>query len=335
MTEDKVTHRKTTSLTRADVVCFGMITPAVVMAVDQLPESNTGTQVNETSEFISDDAAIVACLLGQWGVRSGLIGTALGNDPPGRRVARQLRDQGILGRVRLSRRIKTPFEVNVSDRTGARTYFWRREPQVLDTLDTADLSLLAGSRLLYVDWYDGDHILRPMEEAARLGIPTFLNLEHGHQAPDILTRYARRASTCQAVTDPAQRGGDPLAAARTLLDAGVQTALVTLGEGGCLAVRSSEVIYARAPAVPVIDGCGAGATFSAGFIYGYLHGRDLQETVRFATAAASLKCTSVGPRAFPLAEVRRTAAEIDLLHLPPMGTRLPDTDTSTRHGRPA
>ena len=31
---------------------------------------------------------------------------------------------------------------------------------MLETLDTADLSLLDGARILYVDWYDGDHIVR-------------------------------------------------------------------------------------------------------------------------------------------------------------------------------
>ncbi|MFQ5857025.1 MAG: carbohydrate kinase family protein [Anaerolineae bacterium] len=294
----------------AEVVCFGMITPAVVLVVDQLPEYNTGALIKQVSEFVSDDAAIVACLLRGWDVRSGLIGTALGDDPRGREVARRLKELGVLGRVRLSWRMKTPFEVNISDRMGARTYFWQRDPEVLATLDTADLSLLKGARLLYVDWYDGDHILRPMDEARRLGVPVFLNLEHGHQTPDILARYARRATICQAITDPAQRGGDPFAVIRQLLAAGVETALVTLAGDGCLAVRGGEMLRVWAPEVPVVDGCGAGAAFSAGFIYGHLRGWGLEKTVRFASAAASLKCTVAGPWAAPLTEIHRLAEEV-------------------------
>jgi sugar/nucleoside kinase (ribokinase family) len=292
-----------------------MITPAVVMVVDQLPAHNTGTHVKAVSEFISDDAAIVATLLRYWGVRSGLIGTALGNDSAGRRVARQLKMLGVLGRVRRSQHITTPFEVNISDRTGARTYFWQRDPQVLATLDTADLSLLTGARLLYVDWYDGDHILRPMDEAARQGIPVFLNLEYGHQDPDVLSRYGGRAVICQAVTDPAQREGDPLAVAQTLLEAGVGTALITLGKDGCLVQRGRKVLRAWAPTIPVVDGCGAGATFSAGFVYGHLRGWHLEDTMQFATAAAALKCTVVGPRAFSLAEVQRLAPTVKVKRL--------------------
>ncbi len=316
MARGKVNRSNSDDSTTAEVVCFGMITPAVVMVADQFPDHNTGTHVKEVGEFISDDAAIVATLLRHWGVESGLIGTTLGDDPSGRRVARQLRDLGVLGRFRLSRSVTTPFEVNISDPSGARTYFWQRDPKVLDTLDMASLSLMEMARLLYVDWYDGDHILRPMDEASRLGIPVFLNLEHGHQDPDILERCAHRAAICQAVTDPAQRGGDtPMEVARKLLEVGVGTALVTMSWEGCLAARGSEFLRGWAPAVSVVDGCGAGATFSAGFVYGYLRGWGLEYTMRFAIAAASLKCTVVGPRAFPLDEVKNLATEVKVERL--------------------
>jgi len=296
-----------------DVVCFGMITPAAILAVDQLPERNTGALIKCVSEFVFDDAAIVAGLLRQWDVPSGLIGTAVGNDSRGRSVVRQLKAMGVLGHVRLSKHITTPLEVDVSDRTGARTYFWQREPHVLDTLDTADLSLMRGARLLYVDWYDGDHILRAMDEAIRLGIPVFLNLEHGHQDPDLLARYVHRATICQAVTDAAQRQNcDSLCVARTLLEAGAKTALITLAGEGCLAAQENVVLRAYAPQVEVVDGCGAGATFSTGFIYGYLHGWNLEQSVRFAVAAASLKVTRAGLNVAPVEQVKQAASQIKL-----------------------
>ncbi len=301
----------------ADVVCFGMLTPAAVMIVDDLPEHNTGARAKAVSEFISDDAAIVAVLLRGWKVRSGLIGTAVGDDEAGRKVARQLQSLGVQGTVRLSDQITTPFEVNISDQTGARTYVWQRDPDVLASLATADLSLLEEAHLLYVDWYDGEYIGPPMAAARRLGIPVFLNLEHGHDDPGMLAHYARHATMCQVVTDPAQRGGDPLAIARTVLAAGSETVLVTLGSEGCLVAREDVCLRARAPEVSVIDGCGAGATFSAGCIYGHLQGWELERITRFAIAAASLKCTVIGPQAFPLAAIHQLADTITIESNPP------------------
>ncbi len=120
--------------------------------------------------------------------------------------------------MRHSREIRTPWEVDISDETGARTYFWERTPEVLATLDTADLALLKGAGVLYVDWYDGDHILRAMDEAIRLGMPVFLNFEHGHADPELLERYGSRATICQAVTDAAQQSDlPPLEVAQKLL----------------------------------------------------------------------------------------------------------------------
>jgi len=292
-------------------VGFGMLTPVAIMVVEQLPEHNTGALVKEVSEFVFDDAAIIACLLRQWDVPTAMIGTALGDDPRGRLLEHQLQEWGVQGPVRLSRDLKTPWEVDVSDGTGARTYFWERAPQVLDTLDTADLSLIRGSHLLYVDWYDGDHILRAMDEARAHGVPVFLNFEHGHADPDLLRRYAGRATICQAVTDAAQRGEvPPLEVARTLLGAGVQTALITMAGEGCLVMRGEEAVRVHAPAVHAVDGCGAGATFSAGFSYGTLNGWDLERSARFATAAASLKVTRPGLQMFPLAEIETLAAKL-------------------------
>jgi sugar/nucleoside kinase (ribokinase family) len=292
-------------------VGFGMLTPVAIMVVEQLPEHNTGAIVKEVSEFVFDDAAIVACLLRQWDLPTAMIGTAVGDDPRGHYLARQLEEWGVQGQVRHSVDIKTPWEVDVSDETGARTYFWQREPKVLATLDTADLSFLDGAHLLYVDWYDGEHILRAMDEAVRLDVPVFLNFEHGHADPALLQRLAGRATICQAVTDAAQRGEvPPLDVARKLLKTGVQTALITMANEGCLVASGTEAVRVFAPAVRAVDGCGAGATFSAGFIYGHLMGWSLEESARFATAAASLKVTRPGLQMFPIAEIKSLAAKL-------------------------
>jgi sugar/nucleoside kinase (ribokinase family) len=183
----------------------------------------------------------------------------------------------------------------------------------LDTLDTADLSILQGTRILYVDWYDGDHILRAMDEAHRLDVPVFLNFEYGHARPELLKSFAGRATICQAITDAAQCGDiPPEEVALRLLRNGVHTALITMADEGCLAVNGEEALRIHAPSVRAVDGCGAGATFSAGYIYGYLLGWDLEQSVRFATAAASLKVTRPGLQMFPFNEIIELANRLSV-----------------------
>jgi sugar/nucleoside kinase (ribokinase family) len=292
-------------------VGFGMLTPVAIMVVEQLPAHNCGALVKEVSEFVFDDAAIIACLLRQWDLPTAMIGTVLGDDPRGHMLANQLEEWGVQGEVRFSKKIKTPLEVDISDETGARTYFWQRPPEVLASLDTADLSLITGASMIYVDWYDGDHIIRAMDEAIRLDVPVFLNFEHGHADPELIKRFTGRATICQAVTDAAQLGHNtPLDVAIKLLRTGVQTALITMAEQGCLAVRGKKAIRIHAPTVRVVDGCGAGATFSAGFIFGYLNGWGLEESACFATAAASLKVTRPGLQMFPIPQIMELAGQL-------------------------
>ena len=244
---------------------------------------------------------------------TGMIGTSVGDDDRGHALANQLKAWGVQADVRFSKEFKTPLEVDVSDRSGARTYFWQRQPNVLATLDEADLSMIRGSEMLYVDWYDGDHILRAMDEAQRLQIPVFLNFEFGHNDPELILKYAGRATICQAVTDAAQKeSSDPLQVAKKLIQAGVQIALVTLAGEGSLVVQGNQVLRIQAPRVKAIDGCGAGATFSAGFIYSTLQGWDLPRSARFATAAASLKVTRPGLEMFSLDQIQAFTGQVQV-----------------------
>ena len=297
-----------------EYVGFGMLTHVSIMVLDKMPRRNTGAIVQEVNDFVFDDAAIIACVLRQWGVPSGMIGTAVGNDLRGHALAQQLKDWGVQGEVRFTDEYRTPIEVDVSDRKGARTYFWERTPQILKTLDTADLSLMEGARIVYADWYDGDHVLRAMDEAKRQNIPVFVNLEHGHKDAEVLEKFAKRATFCQAVTDDAQIGGKQalLGTARKLLKSGIQTAIITMAKGGCLVAEGEHVVRVFAPRVKAVDACGAGATFSAGFIYGYLRDWDLESCARFATAAASLKVTRAGLEMFPVQEIKKLARSLKI-----------------------
>ena len=94
-----------------------MLTPVTIMVIDRLPRHNTGALVREFSEFVFDDAAIIACLLRQWGVPTGLIGTAVGDDPRGHALADQLTEWGVQGKVRFSKSIKTPMAVSYTHLT--------------------------------------------------------------------------------------------------------------------------------------------------------------------------------------------------------------------------
>jgi sulfofructose kinase len=86
---------------------------------------------------------------------------------------------------------------------------------------------------------------------------------------------------------------------------------VTLGPGGALAYVRGEFHYVPAVRVPVVDSTGAGDIFHAGSIYGMLQSWPTQDTLRFAAAAAALKCERLGGRpGIPTLERAKTLAGI-------------------------
>ena len=95
--------------------------------------------------------------------------------------------------------------------------------------------------------------------------------------------------------------GDPESAARSLLDRGVEIAIVKQGPKGVLALTAAGD-RVEVPPVPVevANGLGAGDAFGGAVCHGLLSGWDLERTVRFANAAGAivasrLECSTAMP----------------------------------------
>jgi sugar/nucleoside kinase (ribokinase family) len=69
---------------------------------------------------------------------------------------------------------------------------------------------------------------------------------------------------------------------------------VKLGAAGGLVRRGGETFRAPALAVDVVDTTGAGDSFNAGFLYGYLHHYPLEDALRLACACGSLSTRAAG-----------------------------------------
>lgn len=92
------------------------------------------------------------------------------------------------------------------------------------------------------------------------------------------------------VKDPSTAG----AAGRWLVQRGVQTAIITLGENGVILVTKNKTKHFPAPVVDAIDSTGAGDIFSGGFLAALSKGRSIEESVLFAIHAAALSTTRLG-----------------------------------------
>ncbi len=93
----------------------------------------------------------------------------------------------------------------------------------------------------------------------------------------------------------ATAGGGDLGAGLKLLAAHVPGFLaVTDGANGVFWLESGALRHMPAFAVTAVDTLGAGDVFHAGFTLALVEGSDIPGALRFACAAAALKCTRFG-----------------------------------------
>ena len=84
------------------------------------------------------------------------------------------------------------------------------------------------------------------------------------------------------------------AALDTVLDRGAAWPAVTMGEKGAYWLDGGEMRHCPAEQIEPIDTCGAGDVFHGAFGVAMAEKMDIGQAMRFAAAAAALKCLTFG-----------------------------------------
>ena len=277
----------------ADLILCGDVTPAFGQ-VEKL--------IDDASLTLGSSSAICACGLARLGLKVAFIGK-VGDDEFGRFVARELAARGIdTNGLRIDPLLKTGLTVILS-RGVDRAVLTHAGSIAALRFDEVDLSLLTRARHLHLGSYFLLDNLRPdvprlFARAHAHGLT--VSLDTNYDPTERLTGLAEvfphtdlflpNETELRAIAHPA----DSEDAALKFLAEQVPAVAVKLGARGALARRGAET--ARTPALPVavVDATGAGDSFDAGFIYGYLQSWPLERTLRFAAVCGSLSTRAVG-----------------------------------------
>lgn len=268
-------------------------------------------------KFLGGSPANVAVAAARLGRRVAVI-TRTGADPFGEYLRAELRGFGVDDRwVAEVPGLPTPVtfcEIFPPDHFPL--YFYRL-PKAPDLeIDAAELDL-AAVRAARVFWMTGTGLSEEPSRAATLAAleargrsgttvfdldwrPTLWREKPGpfyERALAGATVAVGNVEECEIATGTA----DPHAAARALLDAGVELAVVKRGPEGVLAVHRDGTVAEVAPVpVRVVNGLGAGDAFGGALCHGLLAGWELEAVMRYANAAGAivasrLACSSAMP----------------------------------------
>jgi len=70
--------------------------------------------------------------------------------------------------------------------------------------------------------------------------------------------------------------------------------VIKLGSSGSLAIENGKEVFLPAYRVKAVDTTGAGDSFNAGFVYGFLTGKGLEECLACGNACGALNVTAYG-----------------------------------------
>ncbi len=298
---------------RFDVVGFGLNMTDLLVVVERFPRPDSKQPIRRHAYSPGGQAASAMVACARLGWRARYVG-CFGDDDNGQRGQSSLAAEGIdVGACRVARDTRNGMSVILVDEgTGERTVLWTRDPGLKLRPDDVDPAAVCTGRVLLVDCHETASATTAARAARRAGVRTIIDVEHVRDGIDALLAEIDVIVTAREFPAALTGKGAPGAALRAIRDA-YRPALVcmTLGAEGSLALVGDVEVRTAAFPVPVVDTTGAGDVFRGGFISGWLRGGDgaeVEDVLRYANAAAALKCRGLGAR-----EASPTPDEVDAL----------------------
>ena len=295
-----------------DVVGFGLNCIDHVCVVKRLPRLDSKQPLVTYDVQPGGQVPTALVALQRWGLRTAYVGS-FGDDAGGVLARSSLAIEGVdLAATEVRPNTAQQVAVILVDEiSGERSVLSQRVDALVLRAHEVPGDMIQSGRVLLMDAVDLPAAIDAACAAQAAGVMTVLDTDT--PAPGIEALLQRTDILIVGAEFPACLTGrsDLRSALRAAARLGPWFVGVTLGAGGALAYVRGEFYYVPAYRVSAIDSTGAGDIFHAGAIYGVLQGWPVSATLRFAAAAAALKCEKLGGRTgIPTMERARQLAQI-------------------------
>jgi sugar/nucleoside kinase (ribokinase family) len=285
-----------------DLVVAGEINPDLILTGDILPEfGQVEKLVDSATLTIGSSSAIFACGAARLGLKVAFVGVC-GDDVFGRFMLDEMQKRDVdVSNVIVHQNGQTGLSV-ILNRESDRAIL--THPGLIPALRAADIPemLLRRSRHLHVASYFLQTRLQPELPALflrvrELGLTTSLDTNFDPSVKwtgfeELLTvTNVFLLNEREAISLSGEMNVD--SAANKLVPK-VEVLAIKMGALGALGAQKSQIVQAPSIPIKVIDTVGAGDSFDAGFIYGYLHEWKLKKTLQLACVCGALSTKKAG-----------------------------------------
>lgn len=279
------------------VLCIGIPVRDLTFRVEAVPERGSKANASHLAEICGGNALNAAIAIARLGGRvafAGPMGDA--RETSSSFILELMAAEGIdISHIVRMPDVATPVSAIIIDATGERTLTIFRDP-ALWTVKLSDADeLLADCQAVLVESRCGAFCIDLCTEARRRGIPVIVGVDRAMALTDgLLTAASHLLFSSEQVQETAGVADDGAALKRL---AGLTSAFLaaTRGPHGTIWLNGAGTLE-ETPAFPVeaVDTLGAGDVFHGAFTLRLAEDGGVREALRFAAAAAALKCTRHG-----------------------------------------
>lgn len=285
------------SETAPRILCIGIPVRDLTFRVEAMPARGSKANATHLAEICGGNALNAAIAMARLGGRvafAGPMGDA-GETSSGF-ILERMAVEGIdtTHIVRLPD-VTTPVSAIIIDTTGERTLTIYRDP-VLWTVKLPDAdALLADCQAVLVESRCASFCIDLCTEARRRGIPVIVGVDRAMALQDGLLPIASHLLFASEQVQETAGIADDGEALRRLSRLTPAFLAATRGPRGAIWLNEAGELE-ETPAFPVqaVDTLGAGDVFHGAFTLRLVEGSGMREALRFAAAAAALKCTRHG-----------------------------------------
>ena len=292
-------------MTAGAILLLGDINIDSYWPVPEFPVPGRDGLVEEVKFDIGVAALNTAIVLDRLGVKTRML-SSLGKDHWAEQISDSLKPSNIdLTAVQVHPSALTGINFTIVTPDGERTMFTHRganrsyDPGLIieDVFQCASLLQISGYALL--ESPQKDAVWRAVELAEHYSVPISVDtgLEPVIKQPDDFRNLINHVEICITGLEETKAlygSTTPEAAANQLIGQGVEIAAIKLGSKGSLVANQAKKVRMPCFEVEVVDTTGAGDSFSAGVIYGWLNGLPLEETAIMASALGAMATTVNG-----------------------------------------
>ncbi|HMV97618.1 MAG TPA: carbohydrate kinase family protein [Anaerolineales bacterium] len=285
-----------------DILVAGEINPDLILTGDVKPEFDQVEKLVASATLtVGSSSVIFACGAARLGLRVAFIGVC-GDDVFGRFMLAEMQKRNVnVDHVIIRTAGQTGLSV-ILNREADRAIL--THPGLIADLQASDIadSLLAQTRHLHVASYFLQTKLQPdlpalFQRAHALGLSTSLDTNYDPSEKwmgfdDLLAItnvFLPNEAEAKSLT-----GAENVEEAANRLGSKVEALALKLGKDGALGISKSQRVRVESIPAKVVDTVGAGDSFDAGFIYGYLNGWELKKSLQLACVCGALSTQRAG-----------------------------------------